>query len=213
MNNKRIIIVDYDLGNLYSLYKALDCYANNVHISEDPDDILSADGVIIPGVGTFAAGMRGLKNKKLINALIDFAASGKPLMGICLGAQLLLSKGFEFGEHDGLGIISGKVQPFPEKVSMLEKIPHIGWNSMSPPKMVQWDNTIFAGINDQENIYFVHSFIMLPEKSEDILSLTEYGGLKFCAAIKSGNIYGVQFHPEKSGKVGLAIIKNFINSI
>lgn len=211
MNNKKIVIIDYGLGNLYSLYKALKRYSDDIVISDNPKDISSADAVIIPGVGAFAVGMQGLKKRNLVDVLIDFAASGKPMMGICLGAQLLLSKGFEFGEYDGLNIISGKVQIFPKEVSQREKIPHIGWSSINPPKMVKWNNTIFSNINNQANIYFVHSYIMIPERVENIFALAEYGGLKFCAAVKKGNIYGIQFHPEKSGEVGLTIIKNFIN--
>jgi len=211
INKKTIAIVDYGLGNLYSISKALQCFAKEVVITNDPKIISSADGVVIPGVGAFVAGMRGLKEKKLIEPLKDFAASGKPMLGICLGAQLMLSWGFEFGKHRGLDIITGTVKPFPGSVTKKEKVPHIGWSGITPPKKESWNNTIFAGINDHASVYFVHSYTMIPDDSADIIALAEYGGLNFCAAIKKGRVYGTQFHPEKSGEIGLSIIKNFIN--
>lgn len=212
MNNKKITIIDYGLGNLYSISKAIECYSSNVIISDKSDDILSADAVVLPGVGAFAAGMDGLRKKQLIEIIINYANLNKPILGICLGAQLLLEKGYEFGEYGGLGIIPGSVEIFPDSVAKLDKIPHIGWNGILEPEKKAWKKTILEDIDNDANVYFVHSYIMKPIQNDNILSLTEYGGQKFCSAVKKGNIYGVQFHPEKSGEIGLKIIKNFINN-
>ncbi len=206
-----IAIIDYGLGNLYSLGKALQLFADKVFITDNPKIISSSDGVIFPGVGAFAAGMRGIEEKKLAEPIRRFAESGKPMLGICLGAQLMLSKGFEFGEHSGLGLIPGKVEIFSKAVAKKEKIPNIGWLEIYPPKKKDWEETIMDGILAKSEVYFVHSYIMVPDKVENILSEAEYGGLPFCSVIKKGNIYGTQFHPEKSGEVGLKIIENFVS--
>lgn len=210
---RKIAIVDYGLGNLYSISKAVKLFTDDVIITDDPVIISSSDAIIIPGVGAFAVGMEGLKKRNLVEPLRKFAISGKPMLGICLGAQLMLSKGFEFGEHDGLGIVSGKVEIFTESVSCTKKIPHIGWNGIYVPKMLEWKGTIFEDIKENANVYFVHSYIMIPDNIENVGVFAEYGGLEFCAAIKKGNVYGTQFHPEKSGEIGLKIIKNFISLI
>ncbi len=207
---KKIVIVDYGLGNLYSITRAIGQFHESCVVSDDVDVILSADALILPGVGAFATGMEVLRKKKLVEALRVYADTGKPLLGICLGAQLLLSKGFEFGVCDGLDIIPGEVVLFPPEVRQKgEKIPHVGWNAISSVQ-VDWHGTIFDGIEPMSNVYFVHSYIMVPQDKKHVAAVAEYGGLGFCAAIKRGNIYGVQFHPEKSGVVGLQIIKNFI---
>ena len=211
ISKKTIAIVDYGLGNLYSISKAAQRFAKEVVITDSPNVISSADGVIIPGVGAFAAGMRGLEERELVKILQDLAVANKPMLGICLGAQLMLKYGFEFGKYQGLNIIPGVVKLFPTSVAAVEKIPHIGWNGVSPPIKELWNDTIFTGINNQANVYFVIVYIMIGNDPADVVALAEYGGLKFCAAIKNGKVYGVQFHPEKSGEVGLSIIKNFIN--
>jgi glutamine amidotransferase len=164
-------------------------------------------------VGAFAVGMDGLQKKNLIEPLREFAKSGKPMLGICLGAQLMLSKGFEFGEYEGLGIIPGVVKMFPELVAQKEKIPHVGWNGIYPLRTKEWSNTILASIEEKVSVYFTHSYIMIPDDPENVLAVAEYGGLEFCAVTRKGNVYGTQFHPEKSGKTGLNIIKNFIGLI
>ena len=134
----------------------------------------------------------------------------KLVLGICLGAQLLMSKGHEFGTFDGLDIIPGQVEIF-EKIK--DKIPHIGWNEIFTPKEARWNKTILKSVKQHSDLYFVHSYLLKPKNKKHILSLTKYGGLEFCSAIYKDNIYGCQFHPEKSGEVGLKIIKNFINLI
>lgn len=218
--NRTIAIVDYGVGNLYSIKKALDNFNNNVFITEDPEKIYSADAVILPGVGSFGAGMEGLKVRSLIEPVKKFSLTGKPMLGICLGAQLLLDKGYEFGEFSGLGIIPGKVVKFPELKK--ERIPHIGWNEICANqlkvesgklKVGEWKGTILDSIKENSDVYFVHSYILQPDKQSNVLAIANYGGYEFCSAIRKGNIYGCQFHPEKSGQIGLQIIKNFVSIV
>lgn len=207
-----ITIVDYGVGNLASVAKAFMNFDVNVSISEDHNDIINADAIVLPGVGSFEAGMRGIKIRELFDSIKTFASSSKPILGICLGAQLLLEKGFEFGVHEGLGLIAGNVVKFTELCEK-EKIPHVGWNKLIVPENKNWKGTIISGINSGEQVYFVHSYILKPDRKEDILAMSEYGDLSFCSVVQNGNIYGCQFHPEKSGQVGLRIINNFINLI
>lgn len=209
-NEHTIVVVDYGLGNIFSLVKALRKYTQNVVVTDDPVQIENASAVVLPGVGAFAAGMKGLEAKGLVSVLQAYAATGKPMLGICLGAQLMLAKGYEFGEHDGLGLVSGTVELFPESVQSTEKIPHVGWNAIYRPKTSDWNDTIFSQTEDKQQVYFVHSYIMIPDDPANICVNARYGDVEFCAAIRSGNIYGAQFHPEKSGEEGLSIIKQFV---
>lgn len=206
---KNIAIIDYGVGNLFSIKKALDKFGHNVFITEEADKIFSADAIVLPGVGSFQAGIEGLEIRNLIKPVKRFAASGRPMLGICLGAQLLLSEGHEFGVFRGLGVIQGEVIKFPTSKA---RIPHMGWNEIYSPKKI-WKGTILDSVKENSDVYFIHSYILKPNKKEDILSLAQYGDLEFCSAVKRGNIYGCQFHPEKSGEIGLKIIKNFINII
>jgi len=211
MSNKpKIAVIDYGIGNLYSVTKALNKFTDSWMITEDPAVIEASSAVILPGVGAFHAGMEGLKLRGLIEPIRKFAKSGRPVLGICLGAQILLSAGYEFGEHKGLDIIEGSAVPFP-KLAQGTKIPHIGWNTIYSDDDKSWDETILDGINKDENMYFVHSFILEPKQKENIFTLSKYGGYTFTSAIKKDNIYGCQFHPEKSGEAGLSIIKNFVD--
>lgn len=194
---KSIVIVDYGVGNLWSLRKAfLHCGAAPV-ISEDASALQHADALVLPGVGSFEAGMRGLGVRGLVSAVKDFGQMGKPILGICLGAQLLLSRGYEFGAHEGLGLIGGEVVLLSP---CNEKIPHIGWNSVSEGTR-------------KYDAYFVHSYILQPDNHADVFGVTEYGGRTFCSVMKRGSICGVQFHPEKSGPAGLQIIQQFISLV
>lgn len=213
MNSKinKVTIVDYGVGNLQSIEKALCSCGAEVEITEDAEKIKSAQAIILPGVGSFEAGMRGLKLRGLEETLKSVAQKGIPMLGICLGAQLLLSKGYEFGEHDGLGIVPGQVMSFPV-LAEKEKIPHIGWNKIRPSKSVLWQDTILENQEERE-VYFIHSYILKPQEKADCLATTVYGGYEFCSAIRKGNIYGCQFHPEKSGRIGLAVLNNFVRLI
>lgn len=194
---KKIVIVDYGVGNLFSLKKAFEFCGITPVISEEADDVKTADALVLPGVGSFEAGMRGLQTRGLIPEVRRYPSSKKPMLGICLGAQLMLTKGHEFGERDGLGIIPGAVLPFPK---ITEKVPHIGWSKVTEGKR-------------SFNAYFLHSYILEPRNLEDVFGVTEYGGYRFCSSVKKGAVYGVQFHPEKSGEEGLAVISRFIESV
>ncbi|PIR93152.1 imidazole glycerol phosphate synthase subunit HisH [Candidatus Falkowbacteria bacterium CG10_big_fil_rev_8_21_14_0_10_43_10] len=207
-NSNKIIIIDYGLGNLHSIKKAVDYFTKDWTVSGDPAAVSSARAVILPGVGAFAAGMKGLAERGLIGALREFAGKGKPILGVCLGAQMLLSEGHEFGAHQGLNIIKGKVVKFPELAKGV-KIPHIGWNKIYPAKD-SWQGTILQDVPAKSDMYFVHSYILQPEDKKNIFTLTNYEGYEFCSAVREENVYGCQFHPEKSGEIGLRIIKNFI---
>jgi len=211
-NNKKIGIVDYGVGNLYSLRKALREFIDDVIIVENAEEINRLDALILPGVGSFEAGMEGIKARGLERKIKKFAENGKPVLGICLGAQLLLSKGYEFGEFRGLDIISGKVVKFPE-LKKGTKIPHIGWNKVMLSRNIKSKDDVLNSIGKNAHVYFVHSYILEPTDKNAILATTIYGGHEFCSVIQKGNIYGFQFHPEKSGQVGLGIIKNFINLV
>mgnify|MGYP001620139581 CR=1 FL=1 len=200
--SKKITIIDYGVGNLHSLRKAFGHFGVVTLVSEDADEILGSDAVVLPGVGSFEAGMRGLKTRRLVEAIKNFAKSGKPVLGICLGAQLMFTRGYEFGEFDGLDIIPGKVTHFSD-LERGEKIPHIGWNKVASPGGEIWNQAF----------YFVHSYILKPDKNENIFGITSYGGREFCSVVKNGNIYGTQFHPEKSGVAWLKLIKSFIDLV
>ncbi|MFH1583257.1 MAG: imidazole glycerol phosphate synthase subunit HisH [Candidatus Falkowbacteria bacterium] len=208
MRTPKITIVDYGVGNLYSLKRALGFFGVKADISEDEAFIKKSDAVILPGVGSFEAGMKGLKLRGLIDVIRKFAELNKPMLGICLGAQLMLGTGHEFGIFDGLNIIKGKVVHFP-KLESNEKVPHIGWNNVYKSSQ-KWERSIFNSMAENFDAYFVHSYILVPDNKENVFSLTKYGEYEFCSSIRKGNIYGCQFHPEKSGSVGLELIRNFI---
>ena len=193
---KNIAVVDYGVGNLHSLVKIFSRFGHNTFVTEEAGDIKSADAVVLPGTGAFQSGMEGLEIRGLMNTVKDFSKTGKPVLGICLGAQLLLSEGYEFGKFKGLDIIPGKVVKFE---NLKEKVPHIGWNEIYPTDKKGWDKTLLRSIK--------------PNNRKNILALTKYGNFEFCSAIHKDNIYGCQFHPEKSGAAGLKIIENFINII
>lgn len=210
---KKIAVVDYGMGNIFSVKHACEFLGAEVYLTSSQTDLLAADGVILPGVGSFGDAMRALNQLDLVSVLRDIAAMGKPLMGICLGVQLLMTESFEFGRHPGLKIIEGEVVRFEnENKKKLLKVPHIGWNQIYAPKGRSWTKTPLECLNDGDFVYFVHSFYARPRNSNVILSMSEYGGIPFCSSIQSGNVFGCQFHPEKSGPAGLKILKAFLNN-
>ncbi len=201
-----VAIVDYGVGNLFSLKSSLSAIGADVIITNDVKQIESADQIILPGVGAFEDAAKKLRDTKLDTVICELAKKGKPLMGICLGMQLLFDKSFEYGEHKGLGLIKGDIVPIKDAVSQDLKIPHIGWN---PLALSNDPSPIFADIKNGDCVYFVHSYYAT-NCDESIIATTEYGAT-LTAAVANKNIYGCQFHPEKSGNIGLKILKSFIN--
>lgn len=199
---KKIVIIDYGLGNLRSVRKGLEHAGANVLISSDPEEIKNADGVILPGVGAFRDAMKNVE--KLRSTIDDYVASGKPMLGICLGQQMMLSTSEEGGLIEGLDLVSGQVLRFPHSEL---KVPHMGWNSI---KITQ-EHPLFEGIPDGSFVYFVHSYYVETSEKNTLISC-DYG-TEFAAAIvnDAGNVIGTQFHPEKSGDIGLKMLKNFVN--
>lgn len=208
-----VSIIDYGVGNLLSVARAFQHFNATVNIVSSPEDILNADRLVLPGVGAFEDGMKGLTELNFADPIKQFAKSGKPFLGICLGMQMMLSRSCEFGEHQGLDLISGDVVSIPlhGKDGTPHKIPHIGWNelnSLAPNE--SWSNTILKDTPEKSSVYFVHSFMAVPARSEHRLADTVYNGQIISAVIQNENVYGCQFHPEKSGEVGLKIIHQFL---
>src|SRR3990167_1833487 len=204
----KISVVDYGVGNLRSITRAFEYCGADISITEDAEAVMKSDAIVLPGDGAFATGMNGLKVRNLKGAVLQFANSKKPILGICLGAQILMTVGFEFGQHKGLNLIPGKVVKFDEKVD--EEIPQIGLNGIFLAQGKSFNGTILAGAKPGSNVYFIHSYVVVPKSAKNILSTTKYGNSEFCSVVYDGRIYGCQFHPEKSGAVGLKIIENFI---
>lgn len=198
---KKIVVVDYGMGNLHSVMKGIEKVKVPVVLSSNTSVIEKACGIVIPGVGAFPDGMRELKKRKLDKTIIKQAKKGVPIMGVCLGMQLLFTESSEFGRHNGLGLIPGKVTRFKSGM----KIPHMGWNNAKITKK----SSLWAGIKDNAFFYFVHSFFCVPKDKKAILTKTKYGNTIFTSSVESGNVSGCQFHPEKSGETALRIYKNF----
>lgn len=208
-----IAIVDMGLGNLHSVKQVCDHVGMNGIITDNPKVISGADAVILPGVGAFGDAMQTLVRKKLTDSLIEGVTAGKPLLGVCLGMQLLMARGTEFGEHTGFGFFKGSVVRFPRPMpgQVLVKVPQIGWNRVfrSPQISIDvWETTPLRQIPDGVFMYFVHSFYVVPEHPKDEIAWSEYGTVKYCSAIRSRNILGVQFHPERSGLWGVRFYQN-----
>jgi len=210
----RVTVVDYGIGNLLSVARALEHCGAEVLLASDPRLIERADSLVLPGVGAFADGMAGLRQRGLIEPIRKYARSDRPLLGICLGMQMMLETGEEFGNHDGLGLIPGKVSAIPLTGTdgQPHKIPHIGWNELVPPSpATSWKGTILEDIPPGTAAYFVHSYVAVPTHQKHRLADCLYDGQVISAVIRSGSIYGCQFHPEKSGEAGLAILRRFIS--
>lgn len=205
-----IAVIDYGVGNIKSICRALDKCGAEVCLTKERDEILSSDGVLLPGVGAFAHGMDKLISQGIDELLSEFSETGRPMLGICLGMQMLFDQSTEFGETLGLGLIPGKVQKLETLDEAHEKLPHVSWNEIKPSNYVDWEGTILNDIKDGEDMYFVHSYYVQPESDEDVLSKTIYSQFEYCSTVKHHNIYGCQFHPEKSASAGLKIIKNFV---
>jgi glutamine amidotransferase len=215
MDGKTVTIVDYGLGNLYSIRRAVEYLGGSAVIAEEPSLVAEAKRLILPGVGAFGKGMDNLIKMGLVDILKDFAASGRPMLGICLGMQLLMDESEELGRRKGLGIIRGKVVRLSgDSASVPCKIPHIGWNTVSRARPSGcWDGTILNGLPEGCFMYFVHSYAPAPSDSGDTISVTEYGGKVFSSAIQKGSVCGCQFHPERSASGGLMVLDNFIKRV
>jgi imidazole glycerol-phosphate synthase subunit HisH len=209
-----VTVIDYGIGNLLSVARAFEHCGASVLLTDDAAKIEDADYLILPGVGAFADGMSGLNERGLVDPIKAFVAKERPFLGICLGMQLMLDESEEFGANEGLGLIPGKVVAIPGVGSdgVPHKIPHIGWNEISAPESISWEGTILKDTIPRSSFYFVHSFTAVPTLHEHRLADCYYDGQLIAAAIRNNNMYGCQFHPEKSGSLGLQIIKCFIGS-
>ena len=196
-----IAIIDYGMGNLHSVYNALQAIGAQAEITSDPEQLKQADGIILPGVGAFRDCMRNLEQSGLIDTIKSEAEQGKPLLGICLGMQVLFEKGYEVEECAGLGLLQGEIRLMEDPDV---KIPHIGWNSLDFPH----EGRLFAGLKEQPYVYFVHSYYLKAKDPSIVKATTEYG-VTIHASVEKGNLFACQFHPEKSSTVGLQILKNF----
>lgn len=213
MKVNRVTVVDYGIGNLYSVRRAIEyCGCSDVVVSSAVQDIQNADRLILPGVGAFADGMRGLRERDLIDPIVRYAQSGRPLLGICLGMQMLATESEEFGNHTGLGLVTGRVVEIPHQSRdrLPIKVPFIGWTPILVASKQAAVGSCLESHDPGGAVYLVHSFHVQPENPADLLATYSYGGHEITAAIRKGNITGFQFHPEKSGVVGLNIMRKFV---
>jgi glutamine amidotransferase len=222
-----ITMIDYGASNIRSAQKAFEYIGAEVELTEDPEVVRKATKLVLPGVGAFGSGMAGLHQRNLPEPIQETVAKGIPFLGICVGMQLMFDESNEMGIHQGLGLMAGKVKRFPEKLSMVNgqlsivnegnemqspisnlqslKIPHMGWNQLEPA----WESPLLAGVNTGDYTYFVHSYYCDPDDATAVLAWTDYG-FPFASIVQKDNVYGLQFHPEKSQSVGLQILKNFV---
>lgn len=213
MRTPEVAVIDYGMGNLLSVRRGLEHCGATVTVTADPDTILSAPRVVLPGVGAFADGMAGLRRHGLDHVVREVAARGTLLLGICLGMQMLLDDSEEFDMTPGLGLIPGRVVAVPSHTAAgrPQKIPHIGWNALALAEgRTKWERTLLQEVSPGEAVYFVHSFMASPADPGHRIADCLYGGMPISAAIARENISGCQFHPEKSGEVGLKVLQRFL---
>lgn len=215
---RRAVIVDYGMGNLYSVRRACEHVGLEAVISASPGEVLEADGVILPGVGSMPVAMETLNESGLGDALRTVAERGTPLMGVCLGMQLLMEEGSEFTPHRGLGILPGKVVRFEGKdeSGAQLKVPHIGWNRVyrrSGGGRDPWLETPLQATPEGEYMYFVHSYLVVPGEQSLCAGVSRYGGIEFCSVVARGSVFGCQFHPERSGPQGLQVYREFARRV
>ena len=206
-----VTVVDYGAGNLLNVVRALEHCGASPLVTALPGPIRDASRLILPGVGAFGDCMRVLEERGLADGVRDYVVKERLFLGICVGMQVMFDTGEEFGDHAGLGIIPGKVARIPAigADGTAHKIPHIGWSQLKQPEGVSWDATPLAG-NLGADMYFIHSYQGMPAQPEHRLADADYDGLKICAMVRKGNSFGCQFHPEKSGKAGLALLQQFL---
>ena len=211
MKKEYTAVVDYGMGNLFSIMNICKLVGIEAVKTSEKDVIANASAVILPGVGAFGVAMQVLQRLDLAGVLIDSVNNGKPFLGICLGMQLLMSESEEFGIHQGLNIIRGRVTRFSNVNNKNDKVrvPHIGWNKISLTQNSEAKESILHSIHDGEFMYFVHSFFVTPEAEEVVITYTDYCGIRYCSGIQKDNLIAFQFHPEKSGPSGIQLFKNF----
>ena len=197
-----ITIIDYQMGNLRSVQKGFERVGYEARISSDPEEVRRSAKLVLPGVGAFPDAMRELRKRDLVDPIREYVHSGRPFLGICLGLQLLFDVGYEVGQHEGLGLLPGKVVRFELPVEY--KVPHMGWNQIQ----IRHKPPVLADLADGTNVYFVHSYYVVPDDSDVIATETDYGG-NFCSMVWRDNLFASQFHPEKSQKDGLSILQGF----
>jgi glutamine amidotransferase len=211
MRSRRILILDYGIGNVRSMRNAIESAGGEPVLSRKREDFRNCDGLVLPGVGAFAKGMLNLAQFDLIGPIKAFAISGRPVLGVCLGMQMMMSRSFEFGVSEGLGFFPGDVELMSVEKTNKARLPHIGWAEVREPSVGRWSGTILDfGQNGARSFYFLHSFAAVPSEQRDALALAGNGSCEFVAAIQKGNVSGTQFHPEKSGPIGLALLSRFI---
>ena len=208
---KHVRVIDYYAGNLFNVVRAFEHLGCRVELASRPDEVDDGDYLVLPGVGAFGDGMTSLKERGMVDPMLGWISAGRPFLGICLGMQLLLSSSDEFGQHEGLGIIPGQVRRLLYESGV--KVPNIGWHPLLPPEgahLDAWKGTVLERVNPERDMYFVHSYAAYPDDPAHWLARTTFGRHQFCSAVRKGNVFGCQFHPEKSGEAGLAILDNFL---
>jgi len=208
-----ITMIDYGASNIRSAQKAFEYIGAEVELTEDPEVVRRATKLVLPGVGAFGSGMAGLRQRNLPETIRETVARGVPFLGICVGMQLMFDESNEMGIHQGLGLMAGKVKRFPDNFTIHNsqftihnlKVPHMGWNQLEPA----WESKLLAGVSTGDYTYFVHSYYCDPEDATAVLAWTDYG-FPFASVVQKDNVYGLQFHPEKSQAVGLRILQNFL---
>ena len=210
--SRKVSVVDYGVGNLFSVVRALESQGAHVELVTRPEAVVAADSLVFPGVGAFKEAVRALKETELWDAIGEYTKKGNPFIGICLGMQMMLDKSFEFGETEGLGLIAGEVTPLPERTTEGEpfKVPAIGWYPLIEME-TPWSQTILKDFKANDSVYFVHSYYTKVKESKNILASVSYGGHSIPAALIKDHMMGCQFHPERSGPVGLNIVQHFLH--
>jgi len=214
---KKVVIVDYGLGNLFSIQHAFRHLGQETLVTSDKKIIEQADAIILPGVGAFGEAMNNLNNLDLNAPIKDFVSTGKPFLGVCLGMQLLFDESEEFGSSKGLGIVPGNIKKFRHlnKEDKHVRVPQIAWNKILKPDDTKydWNTTVLKGVKEEEYMYFVHSYYASPVNRDHILTETNYEDLKYCSSVLKDNVFAAQFHPEKSAEEGLKIYRNWLTLI
>lgn len=215
MKGNKVTIIDYGLSNLLSISRAFLHFGIDAEIIDDASKLSGAQRIVLPGVGAFPLGIAELKKRGFFDEIKNVNQKYQtPLLGICLGMQMLLGKGHEIEETEGLGLIEGEVQKLPtqQPTGAKVKVPHMGWEELAQPEGKSWENTIFSNNHAGQYMYFVHSYFANTKNTADVLAYTNFGDFKFTSAFHKDNVYGTQFHPEKSGEDGLKILKAFVDA-